>query len=185
MSDHLPDIATSASQDALADPPAIDARALRRGVSRLLGQMGFCAIAEFSLGNGRRADLAALDRAGHLLLVEIKVSMADLRGDRKWPDYLDFADQFFFAVPAGFATDVFEGPDFAPERCGLIIGDGFGASVIRPAAETKLAAARRKALTLRFARAAAQRLTTVMDPDAGRSDGSGYGSVGAGANQLL
>jgi hypothetical protein len=36
------------------------------------------------------------DRAqGELTIVEIKVSKADLLGDQKWTDYLDYCDRFF------------------------------------------------------------------------------------------
>ena len=57
-----------------------------RGVSRLLLQQGFSPILEFTLANGRRLDVAALGADGTLLGVEIKVALADLRGDTKWPE---------------------------------------------------------------------------------------------------
>lgn len=142
----------------------LDARDVARGVSRLLYRMGYIALAEFPLGNGRRADLAALDRSGRLILVEIKVSLSDLRGDAKWPEYLDYCDEFFFAVPQGFPLGDFETPAFAPDRAGLIIADRFEAAVIRPAASLALNAGRRRAETLRFARHAAQRLLFQADP---------------------
>jgi len=46
-----------------------------------------------------------------------------------------------------------------PEECGFILSDGYGAEVLREAPEHRLAPATRKALTLRIARAAANRLT--------------------------
>ena len=52
-----------------------------RGVSRLLIQEGFSPILEFTLPNGRRLDVAALGPGGEMLGVEIKVALADLRGD--------------------------------------------------------------------------------------------------------
>ncbi|HEY4547291.1 MAG TPA: MmcB family DNA repair protein, partial [Pedomonas sp.] len=59
----------------------LNARDVARGVSRLLYRMGCAAICEFPLGNGRRADVAGLSTKGRLSLVEIKVSLSDLRGD--------------------------------------------------------------------------------------------------------
>jgi hypothetical protein len=43
--------------------------------------------------------MVALCPRGLLTIVEIKVSRADLLGDHKWPDYLDYCDRFFWAVP--------------------------------------------------------------------------------------
>ena len=57
------------------------------------------------------------------------------------------------------------GNDILPEDRGLIIADSFGAAVLREAAHHPLAGARRKAVTLRFARAAASLLHALADPD--------------------
>ncbi|HMH66002.1 MAG TPA: MmcB family DNA repair protein, partial [Rhizomicrobium sp.] len=56
-----------------------------RGVSRLLLLQGYAPILEFTLPNGRRLDVAAIGPGGEILGVEIKVALADLRGDGKWP----------------------------------------------------------------------------------------------------
>lgn len=142
----------------------LNARDVARGVSRLLYRMGCAAICEFPLGNGRRADVAGLSTKGRLSLVEIKVSLSDLRGDAKWPEYLDYCDEFYFAVPAGFPLDDFDTPAFLPDRAGLIIADRFEAAIIRPAPTLPLNATRRKTETLRFARHAAHRLFYHLDP---------------------
>ena len=85
--------------------------------------------------------------------------MADFRSDRKWVRYRDFADQLYFAVSDGFPAVLI------PEECGLIVADGFGAAILRDGVTTPLAAPRRRALTLRFARIAAKRLRRALDPD--------------------
>jgi hypothetical protein len=138
-----------------------------RGTSRWLARAGVSAIAEVPLGNGRRADMLGLDAAGRLTLIEVKVSLADLRGDRKWPEYLDYCDRFFWAVPAGLPLHLFDMPDFAPERTGVIVADRFDAEVLREAPFVPLNAARRKAETIRLARRAAARVMSMMDPELG------------------
>jgi hypothetical protein len=107
--------------------------------------------------------MMAICGKGMLTIVEIKVSRADLLGDHKWPDYLDYCDRFFWAVPAGFELAPFEQTNFRPDCCGLLVADRYDAAVIRDAPVRKLAAARRKAETLRFARRAARRLVGEVD----------------------
>ena len=51
-----------------------------------------------------------------------------------------------------------------PLSAGLIVADRFGADILREAEAQLLVSARRKAVTLRFARAAAFRLHGLADP---------------------
>jgi len=136
-----------------------------RGTSRLLLRHDLVALCEVPLGNGRRADLMAMDSRGGIVIVEIKVSRADLLGDMKWPDYLDYCDRFFWAVPQGFDLTPFESEALRPDIAGLIVADRYDAAIAREAALHPLPAARRKAETLRFARRAARRLLVTIDPD--------------------
>jgi hypothetical protein len=149
----------------LADAPPI-ARDVARGVSRLFLRADRMALCEVPLGNGRRADIMAIDGRGIITIVEIKVSRADLLGDAKWPDYLDYCDQFYWAVPPRFDLAPFESPALRPEIAGLIVADRYDATILREAASHPLCGARRKAETLRFARRAARRVLEGLDPEA-------------------
>ncbi len=125
--------------------------ALTRGVTRLFVDLGFMPLPEFTLVNGRRADLMGLDDGGRFIIAEIKSCRADFEADGKWADYLDYCDAFYFAVAADFPQELL------PEEEGLIIADAFGGAILRAGVERPLAAARRKAVTLRYARQAASR----------------------------
>ncbi len=124
---------------------------ITRGVARLFVDMGLAVLPEFQLPTGRRLDLAGLNEKGRLIVAEVKSCRADFEADHKWPQYIEYCDEFFFAVDAAFPRDLL------PASEGLIVGDGFGAAVLRRAEPRPLPASRRKALTLRFARQSAQR----------------------------
>lgn len=128
-----------------------------RGVSRLLLEEGYSPILEFTLPNGRRLDVAAIGAGGELLGVEIKVALADLKGDSKWPDYLDYCDLFYFAIPPDFP------PEHVPPQTGLIVADRYGGAIVKEAQAQTLHASRRKAVTVSFARVAAERLSRTLD----------------------
>ena len=137
-------------------PPA--AAAILRGVQRLLRAHGFESIPEAGLANGRRAYALAIGPNGQIWIVEIKSSIADFKSDNKWPEYCDYCDRLFFAVAPDFPTEIL------PGSTGLILADRYGGEIIRDAPETRLSAARRKAVTLAFARAAAARLAHAIEP---------------------
>ena len=105
-----------------------------------------------------------IDPKGRLVIVEIKVSRADLLGDGKWTDYLDFCDRFYWGLAPHLDRACMEDASFLPERCGLIVADGYDAEILRPAATVPLAAARRKVEVERLARAALRRHLSVLDP---------------------
>lgn len=128
---------------------------IRRGVQRLLVQMGAAALPELPLASGRRADLVALMPKGDIWIIEIKSSIEDFRVDRKWPDYRMHSDRLFFASHPDVPSEIF------PEECGYILSDGYGAEILREAPEHRLAAATRKAMMLRLARVGAMRLTAA------------------------
>ena len=134
------------------------ALAVARGTARLLHAHGFSVVSELPLPSGRRADLVALDTAGTVWIVEIKSSIADFRADQKWPDYRAHCDRLFFATSLDVPCEIF------PPDCGLIVADAFGAEFKCEAPEHKLPAATRKAMMLLFARAAALRLQSLIDP---------------------
>lgn len=131
---------------------------IQRGVARLMRASGFAVLPEFTLATGRRADLLGIGESGEIWIVEIKSSPADFRADFKWPEYRAYCDRLYFAIPAGMD------PELMPADAGLIVADSWGADILRQAEAASLHAARRKSVTLAFARAAALRLHGLYDP---------------------
>ena len=131
---------------------------IARGVRRLLRARGFSSVTELPLVDGRRADIVAINGEGEVLIVEIKSSPADLRADPKWRDYLAACDRLYFAISEATPTAII------PEEAGLILADPYGAEILREADLRRMAPATRRALLLRFAQAAADRLHRLADP---------------------
>ncbi len=128
---------------------------LARGVQALFESLGYAAMCEVKLKSRRRVDVMGISDKGHIIVAEVKSGPEDYRADNKWQEYLEFCDQFFFAVAEDFPIDMI------PEDQGLIIADDYHAEILRPSADFKLNAARRKNMTLRFARQAATRLRSA------------------------
>jgi hypothetical protein len=143
------------------------AQAVARGICRLFARNDIWCLAEMPLRSNRRADLMGIDAKGHLVIVEIKVSRADLLGDGKWTDYLDHCDRFYWGLASDLDRACMEGAAFHPDRCGLIVADGYDAEILRPAPLVPLAPARRKAEVERLARASLRRNQALQDPRPG------------------
>lgn len=130
---------------------------VRRGVARLMRELGFAVVPELTLASGRRADLVGLGADGSIWIVEVKSSLADLKSDAKWPSYLSECDRFFFAALPELG-------DAFPETEGLIVTDGYDAVMAREGTLRRLPAPRRRAMTFRIAQTAGRRLHALEDP---------------------
>jgi hypothetical protein len=133
--------------------------AVCRGACRLMRQSGYSVLLEVVLPGGRRADIFAIGPTGELVIVEVKSSIEDWRVDEKWPDYLEWADLFYVAVPVDFPQELI------PLEAGLIVADAYGGAILRQPPRQPVAAARRKSLLIECARLAAERLARLEDPD--------------------
>lgn len=142
----------------------IGADAVARGVARMFARHRIAVQREVGLRNFRRADLMGVSAKGEVILVEIKCSKADLLGDGKWPEYLDYCDKYYWAIPPELDAGLLDGEAFLPARSGVIIADGYGGEILRPAARVALNPARRKVEVQRLAILAMRRLSVVSDP---------------------
>jgi hypothetical protein len=131
---------------------------VRKAAARLCLRMGWAPLHEVRLGNGRRADILALQPGAGFACIEVKSGLRDYLTDGKWLEYQPFCDQFFFAVDADFPRDIL------PPETGLIVCAGREADLIREPSCIRLPPARRKALLERFALLAAGRLAALEDP---------------------
>jgi hypothetical protein len=128
-----------------------------RGVQRMFADLGLASLTEVTLANGRRADVMAVGPKGEVVIVEVKSCLQDFATDQKWPEYAPYCDRFYFAVDCDFPKERI------PPEVGMMVCDGFGGAILRESVPAQLAAARRKAVTLSFARLAAARLMRVAE----------------------
>ena len=133
------------------------ALAIQRGVASLLKAHNYVLLTEFILPSGRRADVIALGGDGQIWIIEIKSSATDFHADEKWPEYLEYCDRFSFAIPMTMNEALI------PIEAGLIVADAYGAEVLRDVGRPQLHPARRKTLSLAFARVAAARLQAAWE----------------------
>ena len=131
---------------------------IARGVMRHFSQIGLSSLSEFSPARGLRVDIITLGMANEIWIVECKSCQSDFKSDKKWQNYLDWCDRYFWAVEANFPIDIL------PTDTGVIIADAYDASILREAPLKKLSVARRKKIIKSIAKSACNRLLTHTDP---------------------
>jgi hypothetical protein len=160
-------------------PPLIltTANDVLRGLSRYFARQGHRLLAEVALPNGRRADAVVLDPRGEIMIIEVKVARADLLGDAKWPEYLDWCDRFCWALSPDLDPALLDDAPHMPERCGLLVADRYDAALLRAPALAPLPPARRRSEHVRLGRIAMHRLMVAADADLLAH--AGVGDIGA------
>ena len=141
----------------MPDNDAITTSRITDAIARMFVERGDACLREFTLRTGRRVDIIAIDSGGRITIIEVKSSRQDFLSDRKWHEYPEWADRFYFAVADDFPRDILPGSD----ECGIIITDGFDCLELRAAPESRLAAQRRGHLTRQIAHVAMRRLEFV------------------------
>ena len=131
---------------------------IARGVMRHFSQVGLSSLSEFSPTRGLRVDIITLGMSDEIWIVECKSCQNDFKSDKKWQNYLDWCDRYFWAVDANFPIGIL------PSDTGVIIADAYDASILRDSPLNKLSAARRKKIMNSVARSACNRLLLHTDP---------------------
>ena len=100
---------------------------IARGVRRLLRARGFSSVTELALTDGRRADIAAVNRDGEVLIVEVKSSpriSAPIASGATMP----------LAATGCISPSRSERRlELMPLEAGLIVADPYGAEIVREA----------------------------------------------------
>ena len=131
---------------------------IARGVMRHFSQMGLPSLSEYSPVRGFRVDVIVLAPSDEIWIVECKSSKIDFKSDKKWQNYLEWCDRYFWAVDSDFPKDIL------PFDTGLIIADSYDAKILREAPLNKLSVNRRKKIVRSIASTACNRLASYTDP---------------------
>ncbi len=133
----------------------LDTQRITDAVARMLiRERNNGVLREFKLKVRRRVDLIALSSKGHIAIVEIKSTPQDFLSDKKWTEYIEWADEFYFGVGEDFPVEIL--PE--AERAGIIITDGFDCHEVQPAPFKKLNGLRRSTLIREIAKVSMRRV---------------------------
>ena len=121
-------------------------------IARFYYGQGDGVLREFKLKIRRRVDLVIINEKGWIIIIEIKSSPEDFLSDKKWGEYIDWADQFYFGVAHNFPIGIL------PKEHGIITTDGFDVYQAQPSPVSKLNGSRRNNLIRKMAKASMRRI---------------------------
>ena len=130
----------------------INTKRITDAIARSYYEQGNGVLREFKLRIKRRVDLVTINDKGWITIIEIKSSVADFRNDKKWNEYIEWADQFYFGVAHYFPIEIL------PKEHGIITTDGFDMHEAQPSPVQKLNGSRRKTLFRKLAKASMRRI---------------------------
>jgi hypothetical protein len=102
---------------------------LQNKALKWLFQRGFISVAEFTLPNGKRADIFAYNES-QIVIFEIKVSQGDLATDQKWMEYLPYCHEFYFLTPSDLEMAATQ--KVKEVNCGQYVETANSIKIIRP-----------------------------------------------------
>ena len=130
----------------------LNTRRITDAIARSYYGQGDGVLREFRLKVRRRVDLITMTNKGLITIIEIKSSPEDFRSDKKWGEYIEWADRFYFGVGDNFPIDIL------PKEHGIIKTDGFDCHEARPSPVNKLNGTRRNTLVRNMAKASMRRI---------------------------
>ena len=130
----------------------LNAQRITDAIARSYFGQGNGVLREFKLKNRRRVDLVTINDKGWIIIIEIKSSPEDFLSDKKWGEYIDWADQFYFGVAYNFPISIL------PKEHGIITTDGFDVYQAQPSPIHKLNGSRRNNLICKMAKVSMRRI---------------------------
>jgi hypothetical protein len=102
---------------------------LKEQALKWLFQHGYIAVAEFTLPNGKNADIFAYNES-QIIIFDIKVSQEDLITDQKWMECLPYCHDFYFLTPSDLQSLVIE--KMQDVNCGQFIEIENSIKLVKP-----------------------------------------------------
>ena len=136
-----------------------NSRLILRETMRYLNKKGYKVISEFALPNKKRVDLIALNSKKEILIIEVKSKIKDLSIDKKWKNYLNYCNFFYFAfIESPKNIDIIE------KKIGVIKANKKETIIIRKPKHYKMNLNKKNNLIFNIALSAASKFHRLIDP---------------------
>jgi len=134
-------------------------REILQKTMRFLSLKGYKVLSEFALPNKKRVDIIAINLKKEILIVEVKSNIKSLKYDKKWKNYLNYCNYFYFAC-----NDKLKDLNFS-KNIGVIQNNSKSIKIIKKSKYKKLSKRRKKKLIFKIVLSAASKFHRLIDPE--------------------
>ena len=134
-------------------------RKISQKTMQFLSSKGYKVLSEFALPNKKRVDIIAINSKKEIIIVEVKSKKNGVKTDKKWKNYLNYCNYFYFAC-----NDKLE--DFnLPKNIGIIQNKASSTKIIKKSKYKKLQKNKINKLIFKIALSATSKFHRLIDPE--------------------
>ena len=126
---------------------------------QFLSLKGYKVLSEFALPNKKRVDIIAINSEKKIIIVEVKSNKNGIKNDKKWKNYLNYCNYFYFACN-GKLKDL----NFS-KNIGLIQSSSNNIKITKKSKYKKLSENKKNKLIFKIALSATSKFHRLIDPE--------------------
>ena len=126
---------------------------------QFLSLKGYKVLSEFALPNKKRVDIIAINLKKEIIIVEVKSNKKSITYDKKWKNYLNYCNYFYFAC-----SDKLKDLNFS-KNIGVIQNNTKSIKIIKKSYYKKLPENKKNKLIFKIALSAASKFHRLIDPE--------------------
>ena len=134
-------------------------REILQKTMRFLSLKGYKVLSEFALPNKKRVDIIALNLKKEIIIVEVKSNKNGVRLDKKWKNYLNYCNYFYFAC-----NDKLKNFNFS-KNIGVIQKKFNAIKIIKKSKYKKLSQKKKNTLIFKIALSATSKFYRLINPE--------------------
>ena len=126
---------------------------------QFLSLKGYKVLSEFALPNKKRVDIIAINSEKEIIIVEVKSNKNGIKNDKKWKNYLNYCNYFYFACNGKLKDLNFY------KNIGIIQNTASNIKIIKKSKYKKLSENKKNKLIFKIALSATSKFHRLIDPE--------------------
>jgi hypothetical protein len=133
-------------------------RKISQKTMQFLSSKGYKVLSEFALPNKKRVDIIAINSKKEIIIVEVKSKKSEVKTDKKWKNYLNYCNYFYFAC-----NDKLKDLNLS-KNIGVIQNNSKSIKITKKSKYKKLSENKKNKLIFKIALSAASKFHRLIDP---------------------
>ena len=133
-------------------------RKIMLNTMRFLSTKGYKVLTEFALPNKKRVDIIGINLKKEIVIVEVKSNKNGVKLDKKWKNYLNYCNYFYFACSEKINFNL-------SKDIGIIQNNSNKTQITKEPKYKKLPENKKNKLIFKIALSAASKFHRLIDPE--------------------